>query len=256
MLFGHEDKVSAFQRMAREGTLGHAYLFYGERGVGKRTFAEHLANFLERGAFEGMNVAFTDAQFFSPDEKGTFGIDTVRAIQRFLFQSPLVGLRRVAVLDDAERLTPEAQSAVLKIVEEPPRRALIICIVFDPRAIFPPLRSRFQKVYFARFKTPELAQILARHFKLSEKRANEIAEDSFGRLGYALCLAGIVAQGENEEEEGIETYVGKRIIELWRDGVEKNYRAISSLLKKETEVKRFNVNQRLQRKAVDVLAHP
>src|SRR3989344_8029858 len=129
MLFGHEDKIAAFEKCIAQGTLGHAYLFFGDPQNGKELFARVLANYLERGVWEEPQGTLSDALFVLPEEgKSTLGIHEIRAVRHYLFQSPIYSSRRLAVLGGAERLTSEAQSAMLKIVEEPPKHGLIIFV--------------------------------------------------------------------------------------------------------------------------------
>src|SRR3989344_5497544 len=147
-LYGHEDKLAAFQKLIESGLLSHAYLFYGAPGIGKFHFAKILARRMEFGAAAPKREPFLDTFFIEPDEKGTIGVETVREIRKFLSQKPFRSSRRLAVVRDAEALTKEAQSAMLKIVEEPGETALIVFIAHDPQVLFAPLRSRMIRIYF------------------------------------------------------------------------------------------------------------
>ena len=186
-MFGYEDKIIAFKKLAKNGTLGHAYLFFGDREIGKFLFALSLANYLERGKWEDTGGTLSDAFFVVPKEgKQSLGIDEVRDASHFLWQTPAHSSRKMVVIDNADLLTSEAQSAMLKIVEEPPSHAIIVFIANDPSSLFSPLLSRLVKVYFPRFSKKAVSNILEKHFGISKTKSSAVAEDSYGRIGMAL----------------------------------------------------------------------
>ena len=182
MIFGHEDKVDIFKDLVANKKLRHAYLFYGDDSIGKFLFAKHLAHFLEFGKFEISNQTLLDTQIFEPNEKNSIGIEEAREIKRFLSETPLVSPRRLAIIDRVDTFTPEAQTSLLKIVEVPPLSALIIFITYDPQVLFPPLLSRLNKIYFRRLSKENLKNILQNHFEIPFKKAEALADQSFGRL--------------------------------------------------------------------------
>lgn len=248
MLFGHEEKIRSFRKLIKENRLSQAYLFYGDRGIGKSSFAVLLAHALEFGEFEVSGGTLLDANLVSRNlEENSLGIDKVLEIKKFLWQKPLRSPYRLAIVNDAEDLTDEAQGALLKIVEEPPAHALVIFIAHDPQVFLPPLLSRLAKVYFPRLKKEEVKKILIAKYKAGEKKAGEIAQESFGRLGYALSLL----EAPPEGEENLETFLERNILKMRREGLKKNSSVLARLLERETLVKRYNLNVNLQRKAAE-----
>src|SRR3989338_5836889 len=150
MIFGHKDKIAFFEELARKDALAHSYLFFGSSSVGKGTFAKSLANFLERGVFNLPDKPLLNTIFVSPKEdKKSISIDAVSELRRFLAHGAFTvedgaaggarEARRIAIIDTVEALGREAQSALLKTVEEPPSRSLIIAVANDPRALHAPL---------------------------------------------------------------------------------------------------------------------
>ncbi|MFH1162193.1 MAG: hypothetical protein V1696_02875 [Candidatus Jorgensenbacteria bacterium] len=244
-LVGYEDKISAFQKLARDGRLSHAYLFFGEAQTGKHAFARLFAHFLEQGTFAVSETPLIDVQWCAPAD-GVIGIDAVRELRIFLSQTPLRSPRRLAVVDDAHLLTTDAQSAMLKIVEEPPPHSLIILIAHDPQVLFPPLLSRLTKVYFPPLSGAALREALTREFRVPPARAREVARRSFGRLGRALSLL----EGKGSDEETLAAELEGRILSLWEKGAEAHWSALAYLLDCEMNVKRYNLNENLQRKAI------
>ena len=248
MLFGYEEKIEAFKKIIRAEKLSQSYLFYGDKGIGKGIFAKLLAYALETGKFETAVEPLLDASFIAKNsEESSLGIDKILEVKRFLWQKPLRSHYRLAVIDDAEDLTPEAQGALLKIVEEPPAHALIVFIAHDSQTLLPPLLSRLMKVYFPRLSKTEVAKILSENHGVQETKAREIASRSFGRLGRALELL----KGRPEfGEDDLENFLEDKILKLRGDNLKKNSGVLSWLLDRETLVKRYNLNMNLQKKAV------
>lgn len=273
-LFTHEELARDFARLAGEGLLGHAYCFFGDDGVGKFRFAEAFAHFLERGAWmsvagapladglivsRGVGQIRPNARLNSSvgqgdsAERASMGIDAVRAVRAFLAVTPLHSARRTVIIRDAEDLTWEAESALLKIVEEPPAHALIIITARSVEALFPPLASRMAKIYFPRLAQEKLAEILARDHGVSLKEAAAIAKRSFGRIGYALKLAKIKekeVRSKTEKEAALTEKLESLILARWERGAEKESKALSFLLTRLEAASRFNLNPRLQEKAI------
>ncbi len=241
-MFGHEDKIQLFKKLAKEGNLSQAYLFYGDAQIGKSFFAKHLAYFLEYGDFAIADKPFIDARFFSPNEKNVIGIDEARTIKKFLSEKPLKSTKRFALIEQSECLTSEAQSSLLKIVEEPPEKSLIIFIASESQILFAPLLSRLVKIYFKRFGEEEIKNILTKNFNLPLAKATLIAKASFGKIGRAIELKdGNIVSG-NEIE--------RKIIDLYTENSQKNSEKLAWLLDRETLSQRFNLNANLQQKAM------
>lgn len=246
MLIGHDDKINIFRELVRSGNLGHAYLFFGDAGIGKKLFARALASFLENGKFGDSETPLIDSLVFEPKEKNTIGIDEVLEIRRFLWKTPLKSKKRLAIVDAAS-LTPEAQSALLKIVEEPPSMATIIFVAYDPRVLFPPLLSRLTKVYFNRLSREDLKRVLVEICKINPKKAEAVAALSFGRIGRALNLIEGKKTGEGED---LGRDIEEEIVRLRNRNLLQNSAILAWLLERLELVRRYNLNMRLQRAAI------
>ncbi len=246
MLIGHKDKVELFTDLVKRGTLRHAYLFFGDSQVGKRAFADHLAKFLEYGEFVVDRRPLIDALVIEINNDSSIGIEKLREFKRFLFQRPLRSPWRLAIIDDAELLTPHAQASLLKFVEEAPERTVFVFITHNPHTLIPPLVSRLTKLHFRRLSTNKLAAELKEHFKIPSIEAASLAQQSFGRIGRALCLRG------DEEEDTLEKCLRDAILKLYLKDKVRNVKKLSWLVDRETKIKRLQLNPKLQKKAVDV----
>lgn len=257
ILIGHEKLTETFKRLIREDKLSHGYIFFGEAGVGKFSFAVGLATYLETGKFQKLSRPLGETFIIRPNEEGTVSINDIRESKYFLFQKPVHSPRRTVIVNDAERLTPQAQHAILKISEEPPVSALIILIVSNPEALLPTLQSRLQKVYFPRVSSKLTAAMLIKQFRMTKEKASEITKISFGRPGRAVKLAEGSKQkieSRNKKEtvermtesnEVMEEELTEIIAELAKDPI-KNYANLKLILNRLTKIAQFNTNKRLQ----------
>ena len=153
--------------------------------------------------------------------------------------------KRTVIVRNAEALTPEAQAACLKIVEEPPASALIIFTAASPEALFPPLASRLLKIYFPRMGRATLAEALSSHYGASALEAERIATESHGRIGLALKLL----KGKKKKAAGLSESVAEEISSLRNADLSGNAKLLSRLLRLEEQLARYNLNERIQEKA-------
>jgi len=229
MFVGYENLIDDFKRLVENDRLSHAYLFFGGNDKShqeKFLFSQSLANFLENGTFDEPLRLLQETLIISPDEKGTIGIDSIRDLKYFLWQKPTNSSRRVAIVKEAENLTPEAQNAALKIVEEPPESTLIIFISNVEDNLFPALTSRLQKVYFSGVAKSDAARITADKYADLRGYIEEIIEN-------------------NQVDQFFESLIN----DLRKDPV-KNSKQLKETLSRLTLMKQFNVNKRLQLKAL------
>lgn len=145
-IVGQEEVVRVLQRALSEGTLAHAYLFSGTRGVGKTTVARILAR--EAGAAEEDIVEM--------DAASHRGIDDIRQLREEVHVRPLRSERKVYIIDEVHMLTREAFNAFLKVLEEPPSHILFVLATTEEQRVPVTIRSRCVVV---RFRSPSVAHI-------------------------------------------------------------------------------------------------
>jgi len=245
-MWGFNNQIQSFIRVVNNDTLGASYCFFGDDGVGKTTCARAVASYLETGKLDS-NVV--DARIFVPNEKGTFGIDDARQVKEFCSSAPFISKRKTAIIRCSDEITDQAQSALLKLLEEPPAHALIIVIVRNKELLFAPILSRLQCIYFPRYTRKQVVDFLVSEQKILGSEAEKIAEFSFGSLGWALAII----HKDIEVPDRIEQYIEKEIERYYKSGVLKHSQLLSELLKKEADIKGFTVNGPLQKKAIQYL---
>ena len=196
---GHGPEIEHLLRSARAGRLVHAYLFCGARGCGKKTLAQSLAQtlFCEAEAEKrpcGLCPAckrflsgnHPDARTLSPKGR-SIGVDDVRELTDYLSRRPYEGRWHVAIVERAEKMTPSAQNALLKTLEEPPEDTVFFLLTETPGALLPTVRSRLRMVRVPPLTREACAQALVRR-GVEEARAMRLAGLAHGSVGRALEL--------------------------------------------------------------------
>lgn len=200
-ILGHEAEIKLLKKLSQEETLGHAYIFYGPENIGKTTVARGFANFLEMGKFELPEKPPQDSRVFSP-ENGLIGIDQMRELKNFLSRKPVLSKRKVVIIESANLMNDQAQNALLKSAEEPPKDSLIVVTMQNPESLIPTLASRFQKIYFGEPSTKKVATF----FETKNKKDFKEAIEMFGgKVG--LVFQYLENDGFKEEINNIKKYL-------------------------------------------------
>jgi DNA polymerase-3 subunit delta' len=211
---GHEQLKRLIARAALRGTLPPSLIFAGPSGVGKRMVAQALAQLVNcpspvdddacgecgscRRIARGVHA---DILLIEPGESGTIRIDQVReAVERSAYR-PFEGRRRLVIIDDAERIQPTGQDALLKTLEEPPNSTTFVLVSSMPDTLLPTIRSRCQRLRFGRLAPADVAAVLMTAHEYSATDAHAAAALSDGSVGRAL-------------EEGSDEFVDARAAAL------------------------------------------
>ena len=205
-ILGQDWVVSHLKTARQSGRLSHAYLFLGPEGVGKATTARALAAALNcaQPADDGdacgtcpscrRMQAGTHPDFLviAPEEsKAQIGIEKIRELRRLTAYPPLGGGWRVVLIKPAEALTVQndaAANALLKTLEEPPDRHLLVLTARGEADLLPTIVSRCHKLAFAPLPSALIIGELERRSSLPRSQAALVAALSGGSLGRALAL--------------------------------------------------------------------
>ena len=135
---GHEALINNFKQRCLKNTLSHAHLIAGEDGVGKGKLANILAKFILNG---DLDREYVDIINYS-SEKSSFGVDDVRDIIEEVYKKPFEKDKKVIIIHEGNKLTIQAQNALLKTIEEPPKGVYIIILCESLELIFDTIKSR------------------------------------------------------------------------------------------------------------------
>ena len=221
-LVGHGAAEGVLLEAFNAGRLAHAWLISGPRGIGKATLAFRFARFLlaRGGGSAGSLFAEPppDTLYVAPDlpmfrraaagahadlltvergwdeKKGRLRteivVDDVRAVGQFLGLTAAEGGWRVVVIDSADEMNRNAANAVLKVLEEPPRRAVLLLVSHGPGRLLPTIRSRCRRLVLKPLEDDLVASLVAKYRPaLAAEDVAELTRLSEGSVGRALALA-------------------------------------------------------------------
>ena len=154
---GHEALINNFKQRCLKNTLSHAHLIVGEDGVGKGKLANILAKFILNGY---LDREYVDIINYS-SEKSSFGVDDVRDIIEEVYKKPFEKDKKVIIIHEGNKLTIQAQNALLKTIEEPPTEVYIIILCESSDLILDTIKSRCEIYKLTPLTKDELYKYIA-----------------------------------------------------------------------------------------------
>lgn len=218
LLLGQEAAEAALLAAAGTGRLAHAWLFTGPQGIGKATLAFRFARYLLAGGQDPGLFGAPASLAIDPglpvfkrvasgghadlrtierpyDDKrqrlrSEIPVDDVRVVSPFLAATAAEGGWRIVIIDGADAMNRNAANALLKILEEPPERAMLILTASRPSALPATVLSRCRRLVMPRLSDAVVMQ-LARQMlpALADSEAAALATASEGSIGRAIMLA-------------------------------------------------------------------
>jgi DNA polymerase-3 subunit delta' len=214
-LFGHKEAEAFLARSYRSGKGHHAILIEGPEGIGKATLAFRFANHILRhpepteapddlgdpdpasivtrqvasGASHNLLHLTRPVDEKTGRPKGAITVDEVRRAGKFFGQTSGSGNWRIVIIDPADDLNRNAANAILKILEEPPRRSLFLVLTHAPGKLLPTIRSRCLPLRLKPLETGAMRQALAHlGFDLAGPNGDRILAAAGGSVSEALKL--------------------------------------------------------------------
>lgn len=207
---GQAKALSLLEHSLKRGNLAHAYLFVGLPHVGKSTLALNLAQALNceddvppcgqcqscRRIISGKHA---DVRTISLDTTGSLpevkwrqeiSIEDIRDIQHAASLPPYEGKHKVFIIDGAEHLSSEAANCLLKILEEPPSKVMLLLLTAEERHLLPTVVSRCQRLELKPMPVSECEQVLIESHEVNHDQARLLARLCRGCLGWALTALG------------------------------------------------------------------
>lgn len=212
---GNEEALARVARAIRAGRPPQAWLISGPPGVGKATLAYRIARYLlahgatDRGPRD-LSVPPNDAvsiqvkagahpglivlrRGISPDTGKTMtvlGVDEIRKLGNFFGLTSGAGGWRITIIDTADDMNEAAANALLKVLEEPPGRSLLLVLANSPARLLPTIRSRCQRLDLRPLAEREVDAELEQHLPaLAASERASLVKLATGSIGAALKLA-------------------------------------------------------------------
>lgn len=201
-IIGHDNIIEHIKNAVVMDKVSHAYIFNGEKGSGKKTLARAFAKTLqcEIGGSESCGSCHSciqtdsgnqpDIIWIAHDKPSSIGVDDLREQLIGDIQiKPYSSRYKIYIIAEAEKMTVQAQNAVLKTIEEPPAYGIIIFLTTNVEVFLPTILSRCI-VFNLRPVSEELSvKYLIENYKVPDYQAKMCASFAQGRLGKAIDLA-------------------------------------------------------------------
>ena len=198
MIIGHQKQWRFLRKSVELGKISHSFLFFGPAHLGKNTLALEFIKLLNcqndllqkrpcqvcRSCQDIEKRQHPDLLFLQPQGK-EIQISQIRELTNRLSLRPFMSPFKAAIVDQAHSMNQEAQTALLKTLEEPKGNAVLILITEYPETLFPTILSRVQKIKFYPVKKKEIEDYLSQK-GCPQDKIKLISSISFGKPGAAL----------------------------------------------------------------------
>ena len=200
-IIGQEHMTGHLQNAIRMGKVSHAYIIQGEAGSGKKLLADVFATTLqcEEGGIEPCGHCQSCKQAVSgnhPDirrvthEKASISVDDIRLqLNNDILVKPYSRPYKVYIIDEAEKMTEQAQNAMLKTIEEPPEYAIILLLTVNAKLLLPTILSRCILLNVRPVARGQITRLLTEQYGIASFMADVAADFADGVPGKAIAYA-------------------------------------------------------------------
>lgn len=200
-IVGQQQLKTQLIKAVETGNVSHAYLISGEIRSGKEFIAKVFANALMctgegekpcgecRACKMAADYNHPDIRFITHEKPNSIGVDDIREqIVDDISIKPSIGPYKIYICNEAEKMTPQAQNALLKTLEEPPEYGIIILLTTSEEAMLQTVLSRCLKLSMHPVRDDELKAFLMKELKVPDYKADISVAFSRGNLGKAKML--------------------------------------------------------------------
>ena len=200
-VMGHAQAVAHLENAIKQNKVSHAYIFNGEKGCGKKMLALEFARMLQcqeegrpcgkcRSCLQAESGNHPDIIKITHEKPGSIGVDDIREqligdVQIKPYSSPY----KVYIVPDAEKMTVQAQNALLKTIEEPPAYAVILLLTTNASAFLPTILSRCVMLTLKPVPDEQVRSYLMEHVQIPDYQADICVAFAQGNIGKAVELA-------------------------------------------------------------------
>ena len=210
---GHKDILKYISSAVENNRVSHAYILNGERGSGKRMLANLFATTLlcESGNSEPCEKCHSCRQAESgnhPDiirvtheKPNSISVDDIRTqVNNTVDIKPYQGPYKVYIIPQADMMTPQAQNAILKTIEEPPSYAVFLLLTENAETLLPTINSRCVMLKLRNIKDTLIKKYLMENLEIPDYKADVCVAFAQGNMGRAIMLANSDHFNEIREE--------------------------------------------------------
>lgn len=211
---GHEQIIEHLISAVEHDMVSHAYIFHGDDGIGKTALAKGFAKLLqcEAGHGDSCDMCHSCKQVESgnqPDikwithekSKTSLGVDEIREqLNGDIQVKPYSGKYKIYIIEDAEKMTQQAQNALLKTIEEPPAYGIILLLTNSMDALLPTIKSRCVTLNVKPATFGQTTEFLMERYQIPDYKARVCAAFAQGNIGKAVRMAKLEDFGAMQEE--------------------------------------------------------
>ncbi len=213
-IIGQQQVKNHLQSAIKQNNISHAYIIYGEKGSGKRTLSDAIAQTIQcenrndnmdaceicKSCMQAKSHNHPDIKYIT-HEKASISVDDIRIqLNNDISIKPYSSNYKIYIIPDSNKMTEQAQNALLKTIEEPPAYAVIILITDNISGLLPTIQSRCVTLNLKPLSNNEIAGYLTTHLKLEPERAQIAAGFCQGNMGKAIRFASSADFQEMKEE--------------------------------------------------------
>lgn len=201
-IIGQEQLKEHIQNAITSNKVSHAYIINGERNAGKEFIARIFAMTLqcEKGGIEPCNECHSckqalshnqpDIVYISHEKPNSIGVEDIRGqINNDIGIKPYSSPRKIYIMNEGEKMTPQAQNALLKTLEEPPEYAVIFILTDNVEALLPTIISRCVVLNMKPVSDNLVKKYLMEELGVPDYKANICVAFARGNIGKAKLLA-------------------------------------------------------------------
>ncbi len=182
-IIGNEPIKKMLEQAIINNKISHSYMFLGVSGIGKKMIAREFAiKILEVEDTENI----PDLLYIEPDGN-SIKIEKIREMQKKVQEKPIGSKRKVYIIDQADKMTSEAQNCLLKTLEEPPEFVTIILIGVNENAFLTTIKSRCMILHFNKIADEQLKKYLQENYGMQDITPNMLQMYQ-GSIGKAINL--------------------------------------------------------------------
>lgn len=210
-IIGNDKIKEMLYKSVKDKKTSHSYLFVGIEGIGKKEIAKEFAKMLLcindnkycntcKSCIEFDSNNNPDFLYIEPDGNSV-KIEQIRYIQRKIQEKPIISNKKVYIINDADKMTTEAQNCLLKTLEEPPEYSTIILIGSNENMFLSTIKSRCMIIHFSKIEDEKIRKYLEEKYELKDIKQNML-EMFQGSIGKAILL-----KDKKEQYEKIEVII-------------------------------------------------
>jgi len=216
-IIGHKNVINFLEKSVKNDQVSHAYLFYGPKNLGKGSIAEKFAEILlGQPVGNHPDVYFVRREKDEKEEKmaSEISISQMRELERKLSLSSFLNSYKIAIIEEAETMSLEAANSLLKTLEEPTPKTVIILLSTSIAALPATIVSRCQTLKFLPVGEGKIYQYLVGQGASREEALN-FSKASWGKPGVAIDFWQSRGEGESS---AMASYLeeAKGVIEIMR----------------------------------------